>query len=87
MGASALGYAYIEGARAERGKQAREVAALNLKIAALNKKIAEEDATEDVRVANALAKARTILASDPTGTKCKLTQADAARLRSVLGSQ
>lgn len=83
-----LGYAYIEGARSERAAQDRVVAKLNAKIADLNAKQAAEDAAEDVRVANALAKARAIFANDPTGGACrKLDAASAAKIKAILGGQ
>lgn len=87
-GVALIGYVYVEGARSERAAQAQVLARLNAKIAELNAKQAAEDATEDVRVANALAKARSIFASDPTGGACrKLDAASAAKIKAILGGQ
>jgi hypothetical protein len=87
-GITLIGYVYIEGARSERAAQAVQTAKLNAKIAELNAKQAAEDATEDVRVANALAKARAIFAADPTGQTCrKLDAASAAKIKAILGGQ
>ena len=87
-GVTLIGYVYIEGARSERAAQAQLVAKLNAQIAELNAKQAAEDAAEDVRVANALAKARAIFATDPTGQACrKLDAASAAKIKAILGGQ
>lgn len=81
-----VGYAYIEGGRAERAAQAARVAALNIKIAQLNEQLTRLDTEEDARVAVALGRAREVFVADPTNNKCRKLDAESVKkIKTILG--
>lgn len=81
-----VGYAYIEGGRAERAAQNARIAALNLKIASLNEELTRLDVEEDARVAVALGRAREVFVADPSGNKCrKLDGESVKKIKAILG--